>query len=39
VKLRREKDSRVVPISEVVPVVRKRLFELEAELAGTDWGR
>jgi prolyl-tRNA synthetase len=39
VKLRREKDGRVVPISEVVPMVRKRLFELEAELAGTDWGR
>ena len=35
-KLRRERDSRMVPVAEAVRVVQQRLSELEAELAATD---
>ena len=35
-KLRRERDSRIVPVGEAVKVVQQRLSELEAELSGTD---
>jgi prolyl-tRNA synthetase len=35
-KLRRERDSRIVPVDEAGRVVQQRLSELEAELSGTD---
>ncbi len=39
VKLRRERNSRIVPVEEAAKVLRQRVAELEAELAGTDIDR
>ena len=35
VKLRRERESRIVPADEAVEAVRQKVFELEAELLRT----